>query len=75
MDRPLMRASALLAEARETIEAYREKQQETFDEKSEKWQESAAGEALTNRISELEDIALDIETLEDRIKELIMEEK
>ena len=43
-NRTLIRAEALLAEARSMMETLMNKLQEDFNEKDEKWQESDAGE-------------------------------
>jgi len=73
MDKALVRANALLAEARSMIEDHQNKQQEILEEKSEKWQESAAGEALQERINDLENISGEISSIEDSINSLTEE--
>ena len=63
-NKALIRASALLGEARSLLEGYRDRKQELFDEKSEKWQESDAGQALAEKIAEIDEIVASMEQIE-----------
>jgi len=63
-NKALIRASALLGEARSLLEGYRDRKQELFDEKSEKWQESDPGQALANKIVAVDEIVATLEQVE-----------
>lgn len=51
---PEQRWKALLQDAQRTLETLRDEMQAYFDDRSEQWQESERGEALQERIEEIE---------------------
>jgi uncharacterized protein YukE len=70
MDKALVRAQALLGEARSMLDDYQGKLENEFNGKSEKWRESPPGVTLSERINELENISNEIENTEKSINEL-----
>ena len=52
------------------IEALRDELQETFDDKSEHWQESNAGTVMQNHIDILDDAASSLDSVYDALSEV-----
>jgi len=59
--RKIERAQTLINEARSLVEEVRDDEQNAFDEKSDKWRESEAGDKADARIASLSEI---VDTLE-----------
>ena len=60
---------AMIEEAKQFFENLAFDRQDTYDNKSEKWQESEKGEDCQTEITDLEDIAESLEETLDRISE------
>lgn len=65
--KPLIRASAMLAEARSMIDDFKDRQQELFDERTEEWQESDAGQIFRDKIDTLEQHSSTIKEVENEL--------
>lgn len=66
-NRGLMRAAAAIAEGRSMLDGIKDKLQEEFDEKSEKWQESDKGQEAQEAIELLDDLSSRLEDIESEI--------
>ena len=64
---------AKVADMREMLEAIRDEEQMIFDEKSEKWQESARGEKAQEELDNLESLDGSLEEMEGIFEELGVE--
>lgn len=69
-ERPIVRAIALIGEGRSMLESLREKMQNEFDEKSEKWQEGDKGQEMQTEIELLEDVTGRLEDIETEVGDL-----